>query len=148
MSDRPCRIAYHSDTGSDIACNDCAGADDGTVPQGHARQKDRTATYPYFLTDGHRQRSLQAAAPLVEPAGMVGAVDLHCRSQHRPPSDPDGCRVEDNAARVYVHAIAKREVPAVGDVKGSFKENPFPDSGEKCCKLGRTGTTQRGVHGQ
>ena len=43
--------------------------------------------------------------------------------------------------------IAKREVPAVGDVEGSFKENPLTDSGEKCREFGRTGTTQRGVHG-
>ena len=70
--DRSCRIAHHSGTGSHIACNDRAGADDGTVPHSYARQKNCAAAYPDLFADAHRQRSLQAPPSLIEPVGMVG----------------------------------------------------------------------------
>lgn len=130
-----------------MACDDRAGADDGAVPHGYARQKDRAATYPYILSDAHWQRSLQTATPFFKPVGMVSAVDMHCRPEHRPPSDPDGRRVEDNATCVDVHLLAKREVPTVGDMERSLEENPLADSSEKRREFWRTGTALHGVHG-
>lgn len=146
-SDRPCRTAHHSRTGCHIACDDRACANDGTVPYGYARQKDRAATYPHLLADAHRQRALQTTASLIKRVGMVGAVDLYCGSQHRPTSDPDGRGIKDDTIRVDIHPVAQHEIPAIGNVKGRLKENALTDGSEKRRKLWRARTTQRRVHG-
>jgi hypothetical protein len=146
MSDRACRIADYSRTGRHITCDDCAGADDGTIPHADARKENRAAPDPYLLADVHRQSPLQVAAPFVKPMGMVGTIDMHTGSQHRPPADPNGRRVEDNTTRIYVYLVAKYEIPDVGDVEWSLKEYLFTDSRKERRELWCAGTAKSRVH--
>ena len=75
-SDRSCRIAHHAGTWSNVARNNCPGTDDGSIPHGYARQKDRAATDPDILTNVHRQCSLKAIAPTFRLVSMIRAIDM------------------------------------------------------------------------
>src|SRR5690606_41694780 len=105
--------------GGHTVCADRTGAHKGAVPDGYARQQDRSTTNPHVLADPYRQCALQTAASLVKSVGMVRAVDMHGGSEHAAWADPDGRRVKNDAACIHVYPVAKREVAAVGDVERS-----------------------------
>src|SRR5215475_2416338 len=71
------RISGHRYARCDVPRDDTAGADHGSVTDGHAWQEDGAAADPDVAADPDRAAEFEPGAPRFRITRMVGSVDLH-----------------------------------------------------------------------
>src|SRR6266478_1375835 len=109
---RPGRISGDGLACADVPRDHAAGPDNRPVTNRHARQDNGAAPDPDIAADSHRTPELNAAAPGLGIAGMVGGVDLRRRSDLRSIADGHFDDIKDDAIEIQENFIAETDVIA------------------------------------
>jgi hypothetical protein len=116
------RDARHEGRGSDVACHDCAGRNDGIRADTHTRQDRCGSSDPHIRVDRDRLRSDKCASlfglhgmtrrdqvDLVSDHHLVCDVDSSVTREHAVVTDEDGPPDSDVQAAIRIEGRDERE---------------------------------------